>query len=116
MCFHSGPSLDSRISTLLGQAPPFQQLAASWFLFALFFALASFVFNSLRTLLQKHRGWGYPHPVFGLSPAVDEDSRRRPPKYRKPGGGTSHHPRHPPLPPSYARRGAPLPARLTLCP
>src|SRR5258708_19492723 len=42
----------------LGQAPPFQQLAASLFLFALFFALASFVFMSLQTLLPKYRG-GY---------------------------------------------------------
>jgi hypothetical protein len=42
------------------QIPPFHNLARSFSLFALFFALASFVFNSLRALLQKHRGWGYP--------------------------------------------------------
>src|SRR6267378_7829701 len=33
-------------------------LADSFSLFALFSPLASFVFNSLRTLFAKHRGWG----------------------------------------------------------
>src|SRR5258708_1343897 len=39
------------------QTPCSQQFAASLSLFALFFALRSFVFNSLQTLLRKHPGW-----------------------------------------------------------
>ena len=39
------------------QTPCSQQFAASLSLFALFFALHSFVFNSLQTLLRKHPGW-----------------------------------------------------------
>ena len=35
-------------------------LADSFSLFALFSPLASFVFNRLRTLCAKHRGWGLP--------------------------------------------------------
>src|SRR5258708_38791773 len=48
----------SALSVSLWQTPCFQQFAASLSLFALFFALSSFVFNSLQTLLQKHPGWG----------------------------------------------------------
>jgi hypothetical protein len=33
-------------------------------LFALFFALPSFVFNSLQTLFAKYRGVGYPSAAF----------------------------------------------------
>jgi hypothetical protein len=39
----------------------FQQLAASFFLFALFLPTQLFVFNRLQTLFQKHRGWGWAH-------------------------------------------------------
>src|SRR6266404_3839736 len=41
------------------QIPCSHTLADSFSLFALFSTLASFVFNSLRTLFAKHRGWGY---------------------------------------------------------
>src|SRR5712672_4661869 len=42
------------------QAPCSHTLADSFSLFALFSTLASFVFNSLRTLFAKHRGYGVP--------------------------------------------------------
>src|ERR1700730_12246398 len=58
----------SRLSALCvsGPAPTWsewqircsQQFAASWSLFALFFALPSFVFDSLQTLFAKYRGVG----------------------------------------------------------
>ena len=41
------------------QIPCSHTLADSFSLFALFSTLASFVFNSLRTLFAKHRGVGY---------------------------------------------------------
>jgi hypothetical protein len=41
------------------QIPCSHTLADSFSLFALFSTLASFVFNSLRTLCAKHRGCGY---------------------------------------------------------
>jgi len=64
------PSLDSRPLTVsaasfaLRSLPPQQipcshTLADSSSLFALFSALASFVFSNLRTLFAKHRGCGY---------------------------------------------------------
>jgi hypothetical protein len=42
------------------QVTSYHALARSLSLFALFSAPRSFVFNRLRTLLQKHRGWGTP--------------------------------------------------------
>ena len=42
----------------LSQISCFQQLANSCSLFALFSTRLCFVFNTLRTLLPKHRGWG----------------------------------------------------------
>jgi hypothetical protein len=36
----------------------FQQLAASFFLFAFFLHTCAFVFSGLQPLLQKHRGYG----------------------------------------------------------
>jgi len=44
----------------LQQIPCSQTLADSFSLFALFSPLASFVFNTLRTLSAKHRGYGVP--------------------------------------------------------
>src|SRR5882762_875144 len=41
------------------QIPYSHTLADSFSLFALFSTFASFVFNSLRTLFAKHRGWGW---------------------------------------------------------
>src|SRR6266849_2832238 len=35
-------------------------LSIAWSLFAFFFRVLSFVFNSLQPLFQKHPGWGYP--------------------------------------------------------
>src|SRR6266851_1911691 len=35
-------------------------LSIAWSLFAFFFRLPSFVFNSLQPLFAKHPGWGYP--------------------------------------------------------
>ena len=49
------------------QVSPYHTVADSWFLLPLFFALASFVFISLQTLLPKHRGVGYPSDIFALS-------------------------------------------------
>src|SRR5712671_4548089 len=42
------------------QIPCSHTLADSFSLFALFSTLASFVFNNLRTLSAKHRGYGVP--------------------------------------------------------
>ena len=44
----------------LSQISCFQQLANSCSLFALFSTRLCFVFNTFRTLLPKHRGWGAP--------------------------------------------------------
>src|SRR6267154_6873173 len=41
------------------QIPYSHTLADSFSLFALFSTFASFVFNGLRTLFAKHRGWGW---------------------------------------------------------
>jgi hypothetical protein len=58
---------------LFSGAVCFQQLAASFFLFALFLHTRAFVFNSLQPLFQNTRGMGIPdasagHPGVGVSP------------------------------------------------
>jgi hypothetical protein len=45
------------------QATPFQQLADSCTLFALFLRPAFFVFSNFQTLFVKHRGWGIPSQI-----------------------------------------------------
>src|SRR3981189_808645 len=49
------------------QTPCSHTLADSFSLLALFSTLASFVFNILRTLCAKHRGWGYLCDISALS-------------------------------------------------
>src|SRR5712671_5764268 len=49
------------------QVSPYHTIADSWFLLPLFFALASFVFISLQTLLPKYRGWGCLCDISALS-------------------------------------------------
>src|SRR6267154_48794 len=49
------------------QVPRYQTLADSWFLLPLFFALASFVFISLQTLLPKQGGRGCLCEISALS-------------------------------------------------
>ena len=62
----------SRVTGHESQVTPFHLLADSLFLLPLFFAVAPFLFNGLRTLLQNTRGWGYPPAITGQPEAYLE--------------------------------------------
>jgi len=62
----------SRITSHQPQATPFHAFARSSTLLPLFFTPASFIFNRLRTLLRKHRGWHTPPRSSGVTPAESQ--------------------------------------------
>ena len=58
----------SRITSHQPQVTPFHAFARSSTLLPLFFVPASFIFNRLRTLLRKHRGWHTPPQTSRVTP------------------------------------------------
>jgi hypothetical protein len=72
---HESPVTSFRSSRVTGhesQVTPIHALARSSTLLPLFFAPAPFIFNRLRTLLRKHRGW---HTSSRSSPVTSHQSR-----------------------------------------